>query len=631
MATQQPLFQTESEWQPPDIGTLPDWTGAERIGIDTETYDPYLQQLGPSVRRGGYIVGISFAIEDGPAFYLPFRHEGGDNLPEQNVLHYIQAQASAYRGVLVGANLNYDLDYLAEIGIVFPNIAGQRDTQIADPLIDELQRSYSLDTIAERWQLPGKRETTLIAAARNYRVNPKRDLWRLPARYVGEYAEWDARLPLLLLRKQERKIDELELWDVYNLECELQPAVLKMQRHGVRIDTDALERVRTWSLEQEQQCLDRIYTSTGVRIEIDGVHKKPALVRALTSVGITLSRTATGQHQIDKELLSNCEHPVAKDILQARKVNKLRTTFVQSIEDHMVNGRIHCTFNQLRRTKESGDTKGPRFGRMSSDHPNLQQQPSRDEFASMWRSIYVPDTPEQQWLCADYSQQEPRMLTHFAEMCKLRGAKYVADRYRTDPTMDNHQMMADLCGIDRRPAKNIFLGLCYGMGGAKLARELGLPTKWIQNRRGDMVEVAGDEAQALLDRFDANVPFVRRLARRCADTAAKRGWIKTISGRRCHFPKGADGTYDWTHKAINRLIQGSSADQTKRAIIEVVRAGLPLQLQIHDELDTGIDDISQAKRIAQIMQDCLPLRVPSKVDIKIGPSWGEVKLYGKEG
>lgn len=624
---QQPLFPPESDWRPPRLADLPTWTGAERVGIDIETCDPTLKELGPSVRRGGFIVGISFAIEDGPCHYLPFRHDGGDNLDEKQVLHYFRDQAAKYTGTIAGANLNYDLDYLAEAGIIFPRIIGQRDTHIADPLINELHMKYSLEAMAERWGFPGKDETLLREAARDYRVHEKSGLWQLPARYVGSYGERDARLPLLILRKQERMIDELNLWDVYSLECELQPVLLKMQRRGVRIDTDALERVRLWALEREQECLDAIHRHSGVRIAVDDINKKPALVKALTKAGIPIAHTPTGQPQIDKELLGNSDHPVAANILRARKINKLRTTFVASITDHMVNGRIHCIFNQLRRTKEDGDTKGPRFGRTSSEHPNLQQQPSRDDFATMWRSIYIPDTMEQQWLCADYSQQEPRMLVHFAEILKLKKAEYVADRYRNDPTMDNHQMFADMCGIERTPAKNIFLGLCYGMGGAKLARSLGLPTGTMVNRQGRTIDIAGPEAQELLDRFDVKVPYVRQLARVCANAVKKRGYIRTISGRMCHFPKKQDGSYDWIHKAINRLIQGSSADQTKRAIIEIDRAGIAIQLQVHDEVDTSISDIQEAKKIAQIMETCLPLNVPSKVDLKVGANWGSVKKY----
>jgi DNA polymerase I-like protein with 3'-5' exonuclease and polymerase domains len=279
----------------------------------------------------------------------------------------------------------------------------------------------------------------------------------------------------------------------------------------------------------------------------------------------------------------------------------------------------------MRGESDSGEARGARFGRLSSEHPNLQNQPSRDDFASMWRAIYVPD--EGVWFSADFSQQEPRILTHFAELMvdrngdKLVGAEAAGNRYRADPKTDTHQMMADLCSIGRDPAKGIYLGICYGMGGAKLARQLGLPTVMKEMPDGKMVEMAGPEAQALLAKFDQYAPFVRLLAKKVSATAMKRGYIKTLSGRRCHFPEGADGKRMWAHKAINRLIQGSAGDQIKTAMVMVDAAGLPQQLQVHDELD-GSATVEQAREIAAIMVSCVPLTVPSLVKVKAGPSWG---------
>jgi len=175
----------------------------------------------------------------------------------------------------------------------------------------------------------------------------------------------------------------------------------------------------------------------------------------------------------------------------------------------------------------------------------------------------------------------------------------------------------------RKHAKNIFLGLCYGMGSAKLARSIGLPTKWIETRSGRMVEVAGDEAQLVLDKFHARVPYVSRMAKMCSDKAERSGRIVTIGGRHCHFPRKADGSFDWTHKALNRLIQGSSGDQTKMAVVALEAAGLRPQLQVHDEVCGSYDTMEQARAVKEIMETCLPLSIPSRVDLEVGPSWGE--------
>lgn len=633
----QPLFPVESDWRPPQFSELPTrWDAAKRVIIDIETHDPYLKTLGPSVRRGGYIVGVSFKLDgDKRAYYLPVRHLGGDNMPMQQVTWYLRDMAAKYEGEIVGANFQYDLDYLAEEGIVFPKVRAVRDVQIADPVLYELHNSYSLNNILKRWGFEGKDESLLRSAAKEYGVDPKGEMWKLPARYVGAYAEGDVFPVDTLIQKQEDEIDRQGLRMIYDLESNLQPVLLKMRRRGVRIDQDKLSEIEKWSIQQESALCERIAHMTGVKLGLGDVNKKKALVPIMEQLGVRLKRTASGQPQIDKELLSQIDHPAAKAINMARKMNKLRTTFVKSIEKHMVNGRIHCTFNQMRRTRETGAESGARYGRLSCTDPNLQQQPARDEFAKMWRSIYVPDTDDMLWMSCDYSQQEPRMLVHFAELIGLDGARESAEQYRTDPHTDSHAMFTKfvyptLVESDptwkkrRTECKQIFLGLCYGMGGGKLAREIGLPSEIKHGSKGPY-EVAGPEAQAVLDRFDAAVPFVRKLAYACERRAKQRGYIKTVLGRRCRFPLDKSGNYDWTFKAMNRLIQGSSADQTKLAMVEIDRQGLPLQLQVHDEVCGGVHNIEEAQAVSHVMLNCLKLRVPSRVDIEIGPNWGEAK------
>lgn len=646
---QLPLFEPQSDWRPPELSTLPSLAGARRICVDVETRDQHLKQLGIGVRRGGYIVGVSLTIEDGPSLYLPIRHAGGDNLPEDAVLRYLREQGRTFTGDLVGANLQYDLDYLWEEGIEFPNVRFYRDIQVADPLIYELHDSFSLQKIAQRHGLPGKDEELLRRAAKEYGVDPKNGMWQLPARYVGRYAEVDTQQPLLVLRRQERLIDEKDLWDIYNLESRVLPVLVRMRRRGVRVDEQRLEGVETWSLEQEAEALAKVRSITGHKIEVGNVWKADALAPALEAIGVKLKLTSTGKPSIDKDVLGSIDHPVAQALAWARKVNKLRTTFAASVRNHIVNGRIHCTFNQIARETESGDQKGARYGRLSCVDPNLQQQPARDEFAKMWRSIYVPEEGAL-WAACDYSQQEPRWTTHFAAVMDLPKARLAAKAYHDDPKLDNHQFMADLTGLPRKHAKNIYLGLCYGEGGAKLCRDLGLPTRWAlatgrgRDRRveffesreaaldarhkaqdGYMYETAGEEGQRILDVFDARAPFIRKLARKAEEVAKARGYVVTIGGRHLHFPMRADGSYEWTHKALNRIIQGSSADQTKTAMVELDRAGHYLQLQVHDEIDSSVADRAEAVRIGEVMSNCVPALVPFRVDVEIGPSWGEAE------
>jgi len=574
---------------------------------------------------------VSVAIEDGPAFYYPIRH-AGDNLPADQVLGYLRDQAKSYSGIICGANLQYDLDFLAQEGIEFPNVKFFRDCQIADPLIYELYDSYSLQAISERWGIPGKDESALKEAASAWGVDPKVGMKDLPARYVGEYAIQDAILPLQLLRKQERVIEDQELGEVYDLESRVLPILIKMKRRGVRVDRNRLQQIEDWSEEQERTVLEQVRDLTGVTIPVGDVWKAEILAKALDAVGIHVGRTAkTKQPMVDKFLLANTQHPVGQLIERARKVNKLRTTFAASVREHLVGDRIHCSFHQLRMTRDDGTGKGARFGRLSCTDPNLQQQPSRDDFAKMWRSIYIPDG-DGLFASCDYSQQEPRMLVHFAEVSGCPGARRAADMYRRNPDADNHTMMARMIykyAEDQEPSKThrtnakiIFLGLCYSMGGAKLAAGLGMSTKMMKLKDGRSIEVAGDEAQKILDQFHREVPFVRSLAKMCEERAKLKGYIRTLSGRRCRFPEGENG-FDWCHKALNRLIQGSAADQTKMAMVALDQDGHEIQLQIHDEINLTVQAREQAERVGEIMRNCVELSVPSKVDVEVGPNWGD--------
>lgn len=665
---QLPMFAPESSWRPPSIDSLPSWKGMKRISIDCETKDPFLKKLGPSVRRGGYITGISLTFEDtNQSFYLPYRHLGGDNLPVEEVLRYMKMNAAEYEGQIVGANLSYDLDYLWTEGILFPKVSFYRDIQIAAPLIYELEYSYSLFNIGQRVGIEAKEDALLNEAAAAYGLSPKSDMWQLPARYVGLYAETDTITPLQILRKQEAEIERLGLWDIWNLESKVLPILVKMRQRGVLIDQDQLEHVENWSLEQEAMNLKIVKDATGHEVGIGNVWKAQALVPALEFIGVKLGKTKTGKPQINKETLESINHPVAKALARARKVNKVRTTFAQSIRNYMVDGRIHCTLKQMASEDEEGNQKGARYGRLSCIDPNLQQQPSRDDFANMWRDIYIPEKGKI-WGCLDYSQQEPRWTTHFADIMGLTKADQAAKRYRDDPSTDNHDMMTRLIHGDeavsamdkikykasRSACKDIFLGLCYGEGGAKLATDLGLSTRWsvafgrgrkrevkFYENRADameakynyegsdvyMWEAAGAEAQGMLDNFDANCPYVRQLAKAAEDRAKDKGHIITVGGRRLNFEEQKNGTYDYTHKALNRVIQGSSADQMKTAMV-MIEEQMPetfIQLQVHDELDGSFESIDEMKRVAKIMSECIgDTRVPFKVDIEIGPSWGSL-------
>jgi len=653
---QLPMFPSEVSWRPPELSELPSWSGARRVAVDVETRDEHLSELGPGVRRkDSYVVGVSFAIEDGPSYYLPARHQGGDNLPAPQVFAYLRDQAARFGGEVVGSNLSYDLDFLSQEGVEFSAKKKFRDVIVTDPLIYELHKEgYSLEALCRRYGLPGKDEAVLKEAARQHKVHPKSGLWKLPARYVAAYAVADVERPLAVSRRQEKLVDEDDLWEVYDLESDLLPVLVRMRRRGIMVDFDRLDQVEEHSRQKELAALDFVRRETGVKLSPDDVWKADALAPALTQAGLNLGKTSTGKPNIDKSVLSAAANPVAEAVATARKYNKIRTTFAASVRRFSINGRVHCTFNQIFGEGEDGEDRGARYGRLSSEKPNMQQQPgprSGEELMAFWRSIYIAEEGAE-WASADYSQQEPRWTTHFAALTGLPGATEAAQRYRDDPKIDNHTFMAELTGLPRKDAKLVYLGLCYGEGGAKLCDDLGLPTRWAVatkdsgnrrevhyfERQRDAVEfklerggfawrAAGEEGQSVLDKFDERAPFIKLLAKNCERRAKQRGYIRTVGGRRLHFPQRADGTYEWTHKSLNRLIQGSSGDQAKRAMVNIDREmpELFLQLQVHDELNASVTDRGQGERMAELMTSAFEGLVPFRVDLEFGPSWGDIE------
>lgn len=631
--TQLPLFRPNLPWTPPDLSTLPSWAGARRVAVDCETKDPTLLELGPGVRRGGKIVGLSFRIEDGPpAMYLPIRHAGGDNLPVDRVLQYFRDQAVGFAGQLVGMNLLYDLDFMAEEGIVYPKVSRFRDVAVAEPILDELQMSYTLEAISARNDLPGKDSEDLDRALEAWGLkNGRGDIWRLPGRFAAKYGARDVDCPLELLRRQERRLEAEDLWGTWELESRLIPVLLKMRRRGIRFSHERLRGVEHWSIETEAALLAEIRRNTGVSLTSDDINSSSRCARLFAHLGIRLPQTKDGKPSVTKAVMESCKDPNIALLHRARQVNKVRTTFVASVRAHAIGDRLHCTLNQLRRAKEGMDEDeeggGAITGRLSSQDPNMQQQPGRDdEIGPMWRSIYLPEEGAV-WVSADFSQQEPRLIVHYSELTGCRGGKEAGQRFREDPKMDFHAMMSELTGQKRKDAKINFLGRCYGMGGVKLCRKLGLPTvtAW-SNRLERYVDRPGPEGQAIINQFDARAPFVAELARKAENKAKRDGFLVTVGGRKLHFP--ADGRGGWadTHKALNKLIQGSAADQTKKATLDADDAGAYLQLQVHDELDGSAESPEQARRLfGEPMERSVPLLVPNKVDVETGPSWGEAK------
>lgn len=652
------LFPPKSDWKPPLVSELPSFADAKRIAFDVETKDPKLKKLGCGSMRDGQMVGFSYAIEDGPSHYIPLFHAGGDNVADPwKAIAWLKNQAAKFKGELVGARLQYDLCFALSAGVEW-NAKRYLDVQVAEALLDELKRRYNLESLCQTYDLPGKDEEMMREAAAVFRIGKtesqiKANMWQLPGRYLGKYGEADADRPLRILRRQEKQLEEQDLMGAWDLECRVLPALFAMRRRGVLIDQDHLSHIEDLTYIKEKEFLaeaNRHHTYHRP-LEPSDLNRPLIINDALKTVGMdSPHRTATGKVSVTKEFLESLPGEVGGAIRSAKKWNKIRTTFCNGIREHMLDGRIHCWYNQTRGESVDGEgIAGAATYRLSCQDPNLQQQPARDpELGPLWRKIYIPDDGLI-WACNDFSQQEPRFTTHFAAVMDYPRARDMAQRFCDDPDTDNHQMMADVTGTPRKYAKEIFLGHCYGQGGAKTAIKIGLDTTWATRdpdiRWGDPIyqdtdperyldcssrggftwQVGCKEARDVIDKVDEEVPYVKKLADAVKKKAEKQGYITTYYGHRCRFPLDSSGKRDWTHKALNRLIQTSSAGQTKMSVVLLHEAGEAIQLQVHDEIDGGVESRAHAEKWSEMMMDSADLMVPSKVDVECGPSWGEIE------
>lgn len=645
---QVPLLEPERTWKPTPVSQLPSWSGAKRICLDVETRDDDLFELGPGVRRGGYVCGVAFAFEDGPSHYLPIRHEGGGNLVEAQVWDYLRDQARDYRGEALFNSAPYDLDYLWENKVELPNASAILDVQNAEPILDEFQKTYNLDAICARRGLPGKNEAELKEHAKAWGVHPKTGLWRLHAGAVGKYACGDVHAPFALMRDQEKDLETHGLMKTFRNESEVTAPLVRMTRRGLRIDLDEMDRVEAWAKERLQNYLDQIHQLTGVRI--GSISNASECARALSARGLDVEmrvRKGTGagtskaekrEPSITKLWLQNQNDDVAKAIISGREFVKLLTTYVEGFRKHMVRDRIYPSYKQMRgatdEDEDADDEGGARFGRVSAKHPNVQAQLKRSaEIKKRWRKVITADD-DCDFISADFSSQEPRWTVHYAEGARLPGSRSAAEAFRNDPLLDPYKLIVDLVktgkeldlGKLRDEMKEIYLGRCYGMGGGKLSHKLKLPTVWKTNERsGYTWEAAGPEAAEIIKRFDRGVPYVGALAELCKVAAKAKGYIKGIDDRHLRFEVRDDGSLVDDHKALNKLIQYAAAWQTKKALVQLDREGFPLQVTIHDEFGFSTSDMVQARRMGEIMCEVFRLRVPSRVDVKRGKSYGTLE------
>ena len=632
----------ESDWVAPP--SFPDLSDRPVLGFDLETRDPDLFSKGPGVRRDdSWIVG--WAVSDGDfSWYFPVRHEGGGNLDPGVVAAYMRDMLARFSGELYGANLQYDLDWAASEGVTFPRVRRYVDVLLAEPLLNEHHRSYSLNAILKRRYADVEKDEELLRqAAAHFGVDPKSGLWQLPARFVGPYAEADALLPIQVYREHlKRELEEQGLLELFDLECRLIPMLVAMRQRGVRV-SDGLEQVTGYVQGRVEAVQGEIDREVGFAVNVAA---GASLAQAFDALDIPYPRAPkTGNPSFQKTWLQGHRHPFARNIAECRKWEKVHGTFLQGHLGHAIKGRIHCEFNQLR-----SDDRGTISGRFSSTNPNLQNIPSRDpELGPLIRSLFVPD-PGHTWWRFDWSQIEYRLLAHYA---MGTGADDLRAQYNSDPDTDFHVLCGHMAGMDatdattRKQVKNVNFGTVYGAGVETMAHTMG-------------VSVA--QARAFLERYHGELPFVRETQQAFSGRAARRGYIFTLLKRRARFDLWEPADYGghgrknrtvgavvhaaavkawgqnikraFTYTALNRGLQGGAADLMKKAMVDIWESGLcdvigPPSLTVHDELDWSAPadepSLEALREVRHIMETCLVLRVPLKADAEHGPDWGHME------
>lgn len=587
----------------------PDLSNERLIAIDIETYDPGLIDLGPGVyRKDGYVLGVAISTAEGFSEYYPL--SGEDVTKEMaNKSHAYLKDVLALPVDKLGTNILYDIDWLQ-------NYCGYEvngkwyDIQIAESLIDENQGKYSLDFLSKKYLNIGKRSSDCerYAERHNYKGDFRKHLYKMPLDLIRPYAVGDTDNPLKIFEKQKPELVAQGLVDVFELETKLQKAVLKMRAQGVRIDLKRLQAVKAIinsSIQAAQESLNEL-----VGYEVNA-NSSGQLAKMFDKHKIDYPRTPKGNPNLDKYALKQMTGEIPELVRDIRHFTTLKGLYLDAYDDLIVGDRVHCMFNQVRR-----GGKGTVTGRLSSSQPNLQQISKKNEdlageTGKLIRELFIPEDG-MTWYSSDYSQIEYRIFAHYASG---PGSDALRQSYNDNPNTDYHAKAQELTGIqDRGAVKNQNFGTLYGMGVKKTAEMNG----W-----------SLDKAESISQQYHTNMPFIKVTSKKVESAAIRRGYIKTVYGRRRRLTDRKQG-----YKMLNALIQGSAADVMKKAICDAYDKGimgvLPFHVTVHDELDYSVDEskkehLDAVKELESIMTNAIEFLVPLTVNTEKGPNWGKVE------
>lgn len=622
-----------SEWEIPS--DFPNLVGEKMLGMDIESRDPNLLDKGPGFIRGdANVVGISVATTD-RGWYFPIGHLGGGNMDRTAVINFVTSLVEVKDRYICGANLQYELEGLDSLDIEVKTRL--IDVQIAEALIDEESETTKLEALCQKYLGTNKDETMLKQAASACGLTDvKGNLWKLHSKYVGPYAEYDSIAPIKVFQEQVKILKAENLESIFTLESKLLPLLWQMRKRGIRMDLERASNLSKKLMLDETTLRSSINQKYGCTIdENSGLE----LSKICDRLGIKYPRTEAGNPSFTADFIEGTVHPFLDDVSDLRELSGLRNKFVDGwILENQINGFIHPQWRQC-----ASDEGGTRTGRMAAANPNPQQIPAGkyrksgkpNDIGAEIRACFIPHDKSLKWMKSDYSEQEPRILMHFASLCQFTGAEEIVQKYQ-DRAFKVYPFMMEISGLDKRPAKDCYLGRCYGMGIKKLAYKF---------------NKSEDEAKEILRKFDAGVPCVKEIADSAMSTAQRRGYVKTLLGRRRHFefwepveafkmrrqnmdvtPRRRKAAEDFwlgqrlqranTHKALNSIIQGSAADMIKAAIVKnwEEHGELPY-MPVHDELNYGVTGEEQAGKLHHGIEHCVDMRVPTVSNMTIKENW----------
>jgi len=645
-----------------------DLNGIDTVAIDIETYDPNLKTKGlGAIRNDGFICGIAVATDNDLA-YFPLRHSDTDIAYDRinKIWQVLNDKIFQNKNITkVFHNAMYDVCWIRAVTGMM--IKGRIvDTMIAASVIDENRFKYSLDALSKDYLNEEKYKYDLQQKTLEWSggtvKDPMTNMHKLPASIVKEYAKQDVNLTYKLWKLFDKKIDEVlytkddgeqkTCRQIFELETKLFLCLVDMKFKGVRIDVAKAILFGRHLKKRRDQIIKAIESITTIKVDIWAAASIKKLLDHLCIKDYKVTPKSK-MPQLPKDYLKTHNNKCLRMIAKAREYDKAVNTFIDGLLEYVHEGRIHADINQIR-----SDTGGTVTGRFSMSNPNLQQIPAKGYIGSKMRELFIPEDGCK-WGSFDYSQQEPRIVVHYAIKLGLPGTENLQEEFDKDDA-DFHQIVADMANISRKQAKTINLGLFYGMGRIKLQRELGLDQR---------------QAKELFNEYHGRVPFVRQLSQELIAFAKENKLLFTLYDRFCRFDKWETTNKEWnpeinrfnevplytreqaqeafkaemldkykenkidpnymdyferyytpafTYKALNRLIQGSAADMTKKAMVDLHEKGIIPHIQIHDELCFSITD-HEPELIKSMMEQTIPLEVKNKVDFESGPNWGTIK------